>query len=170
MENFEINLTIEELEKRTHKDYLTTKNMLKNGCDEFNNLENGDKVALKHLVRVAKIIDKINMELDNPYNLPFKSFLETEIKKGNKQAELTKILFDAQKGICAVDRESNKIELLKGVSEQLGKGLYPQDLKKEEFHAILISMLKSVRCGYCLGNRRSAFLAKLQPFFEGCAA
>ena len=34
------------------------------------------------------------------------------------------------------------IELIKGVSERPGKGVYPQDLEKDEFHAILIKMLK----------------------------
>ena len=34
------------------------------------------------------------------------------------------------------------IELAKGVSERAGKGVYPQDLEKEEFHKILIRMMK----------------------------
>ena len=34
------------------------------------------------------------------------------------------------------------IELAKGVSMRPGKGVYPQDLEKEEFHQILINMLK----------------------------
>ena len=71
-----------------------------------------------------------------------KEYLEKEIAKGNEQARLTKILFDAQKGVCALDRESHMIELAKGVSERAGKGVYPQDLEKDEFHAILIKMLK----------------------------
>ena len=35
------------------------------------------------------------------------------------------------------------IELAKGVSMRAGKGIYPQDLDKEEFHKILIEMLKN---------------------------
>ncbi len=138
----ELNLSMEELEKRTHKDYLTTKKMLAVDAPEYLNLEEGDKEALKHLVKAAVVLDKINMQLDNPYNLPFKEYLEKEIAKGNEQAKLTKILFDAQKGVCALDRESHMIELCKGVSERAGKGVYPQDLEKDEFHAILIKMLK----------------------------
>ena len=75
--------------------------------------------------------------------MPFKEYLEKEVAKGNEQAKLTKILFDAQKGVCALDRESNMIELAKGVKERAGKGVYPQDLEKDEFHAILIKMLKN---------------------------
>ena len=141
--NFELNLTRDELEKRTHKDYLTTKKMLTIDCEEYANLAEGDKKALKHLVKAAKVLDEVNMQLDNPNNLPFKEFLEKEIENGNEDAKLTKILFDAQKGVCALDRESNMIELAKGVSERPGKGVYPQDLSKEEFHTILINMLKN---------------------------
>lgn len=140
--DYELNLSMEELEKRTHKDYLTTKKMLAVDAPEYLELADGDKEALKHLVKAAVVLDKVNMQLDNPNNLPFKEYLEKEIKKGNEQAKLTKILFDAQKGICSLDRESNMIELVKGISEQPGKGVYPQDLEKDEFHAILIKMLK----------------------------
>lgn len=140
--DYELNLSMEELEKRTHKDYLTTKKMLAVDAPEYLELEEGDKEALKHLVKAAVVLDKVNMQLDNPNNLPFKEYLEAEISKGNKQAKLTKILFDAQKGVCSLDRESNMIELIKGVSERPGKGVYPQDLEKDEFHAILIKMLK----------------------------
>ena len=141
--DYELNLSIEELEKRTHKDYLATKKLLTPESAEYLNLNDGDKEALKYLVKAGDILEKINMQLDNKENLPFKKFLEDEIKKGNRQAELTKILFDAQKGVCAIDRESNKIELIKGVKELAGKGLFPVDLTKEEFHKILISMIKS---------------------------
>ena len=140
--DYELNLSMEELEKRTHKDYLTTKKMLAVDAPEYLELADGDKEALKHLVKAAKVLDKVNMQLDNPNNLPFQEYLEKEIAKGNEQAKLTKILFDAQKGVCSLDRESNMIELAKGVKERAGKGVYPQDLEKEEFHNILIKMLK----------------------------
>ena len=142
LKDYELNLSAEELEKRTHKDYLTTKKMLAVDAPEYLALADGDKEALKHLVKAAVVLDKVNMQLDNPNNLPFKEFLEAEIAKGNKNAELTKILFDAQKGVCSLDRESNMIELAKGVKMRAGKGIYPQDLEKEEFHSIIIKMLK----------------------------
>ena len=141
MREFELNLTIEELEKRTSKDYLTTKKMLKVDAPEYLALEDGDKETLKHLVKAGYILEKINMQLDCHYNLEFKAFLDNEIAKGNKQAELTKILFDAQKGINAIDTMSNKINLAKGITEKPGKGVYPEDLSKEEFHKILTKML-----------------------------
>lgn len=142
MTNYELNLSMEELEKRTHKDYLTTKKMLEVDAPEYLALEDGDKKALVHLVKAGNILEKINKQLDNHHNLPFESFLNEEIKRGNKQAELTKILYDAQKGLCAIDRESNIIELAKGIHELAGKGVYPEDLSKDEFHSIIINMLK----------------------------
>lgn len=141
MQDFTLNLSREELEKRTNKDYLNTKKMLTPDAPEYTELADGDKNALKHLVRAAYILEKINMQIDNPHNLDFKAFLEKEIENGNEDAKLTKILFDAQKGINAIDTMSNKINLAKGLTEHLGKGFYPEDLSKEEFHAILTKMI-----------------------------
>lgn len=86
--------------------------MLKEDSPEYTALAEGDKKALKHLVKAAYILEKINKQIDNPHNLPFEEYLN-KISNGNKQAELTKILYDAQKGLCAIDRESNIIELAK---------------------------------------------------------
>ena len=141
MQDFTLNLSREELEKRTNKDYLNTKKMLSPNAPEYLELADGDKEALKHLVRAAYILEKINMQIDNPHNLDFKAFLEKEIENGNEDAKLTKILFDAQKGINAIDTMSNKINLAKGLTEHLGKGVYPEDLSKEEFHTILTKMI-----------------------------
>lgn len=143
MREFEFNLSMDELEKRTHKDYLMTKKMLKADAPEYLELAEGDKKALKHLVKAAYILEKINMQIDCHHNLEFKDFLEREIAKGNKQAELTKILFDAQKGINAIDTMSTKINLAKGIKEFPGKGVYPEDLSKEEFHQILTNMINN---------------------------
>ena len=85
--DYELNLSMEELEKRTHKDYLTTKKMLAVDAPEYLELEEGDKEALKHLVKAAVVLDKVNMQLDNPNNLPFKEYLEAEISKGNTNSE-----------------------------------------------------------------------------------
>ncbi|MCD8378603.1 MAG: hypothetical protein LUB59_07445 [Candidatus Gastranaerophilales bacterium] len=147
MRDYELNLSLEELEKRTHKDYLVTKTMLKEDAPEYLALADGDKRALAHLVKAACILEKINKQIDNPHNLPFEKYLNDEILKGNKSAELTKILYDAQKGVCALDRETNIIELAKDVHATLGKGAYPEDLGKEEFQRIIIKMLKEGKIG-----------------------
>ncbi len=142
MKKFKFNLTEEELKKRTSKTYLVTKKFLTPESPEYLTLKDGDKKALIHLVKAANIIEKINMQLDCHDNLAFQEFLKVEVKKGNKIAKLTKILFDAQKGMNAVDTMSTKINLAKGIKELPGKGVYPKDLSKEEFHKILKEMVE----------------------------
>lgn len=139
----EFNLSIEELEKRTNKDYLIRKPMLKEDAGEYLNLAEGDKEALKHLAKAAQYANSVYMKQDNERNMPFLEFLNEEIAKGNKQAELTKILFDAQLGIIGIDSESKKVILLKGAVESDGKAFYPADLSKDELHLILKNMLKN---------------------------
>ncbi len=140
--DFELNLSRDELAKRVSKDYMTTKKMLAPDAEEYTSLEKGDKEALKHLVKAAYILEEINLKLDNHNNIAFRDYLTREIVKDNDDAKLTRILFDAQKGICAIDSESNKITLAKGVTEKLGKGLYPEDLSVEEFHSIIKEMIE----------------------------
>lgn len=138
---FELGLSHDELVKRTSKDCLIPKEMLKEDSKEFANLAEGDKQALKHLVKAANIINQVFMKQDNPENLAFKKFLESEAEKGNEDAKMTLTLFTAQIGMNAVDSEANKIFLAKDSKELPGKGFYPADLTKEEFHKILLKML-----------------------------
>lgn len=140
---YECALDIKELEKRTSKDCLLTKKMLDCDSVEFNNLKDTDQKALSFLVKAGRIIENINLQLDSHHNLAFKKYLEEEIKKGSKQAQLTKILFDAQKGIFALDCESNLVILAKGLEKKPGRGFYPDDLSKDEFHQILINMIEA---------------------------
>jgi hypothetical protein len=139
---YEFGLDMAELEKRTSKEYLNSKVLLKPDSPEYLSLADGDKKAIKYLVKAGEILEKINYQIDDHHNLGFKKFLEEEIKKNNKQAILTKILFDAQKGIHSLDRLSKKINLAKGLEAKPGIGVYPEDLSKEEFHKILIQMIK----------------------------
>ncbi len=141
-EEFAINLSTEELQRRTNKDALVSTSMLKLGAKEYENLEPGDKEALKHLVKAGKILENIHLKLDNEKNMAFKSFLENKTEQGDKDAEMALKLFNAQKGMNAIDTESNMVELAKGMPEPEGKGFYPQDLKSEEFQNILIKMLE----------------------------
>lgn len=142
-EKFELNLSTAELEKRTNKDFLAPKVLLKPDSKEYANLAEGDKQALKHLTKTAKIMDTVYMKMDNAKNLAFKEYLEKETEKGNKDAEMSLKLFNAQKGISGVDMESNMVTLAKGEKDLPGKAFYPADLGKEEFHNILINMLEN---------------------------
>ena len=138
---YEFGLDMPELEKRTSNEFINTKVLLKPDSPEYLSLAEGDKQALKHLVKAGAILEDIHLQIDDHHNLPFKKFLEEKIKKGNKQASLTKILFDAQKGITSLDRLSKMIYLAKDIKNKPGIGVYPEDLTKEEFHKILIKMI-----------------------------
>ncbi len=140
---FELNLSLEELEKRTNSDVLIKKELLKINSPEYENLSDGDKKALKHLCKAANYANTIYMKQDNENNLAFLTFLEEETAKGDKRAELTKILFNAQLGIIGIDSESNPVILERNSNETDSKAFYPADLSKEEFQRILINMLKS---------------------------
>lgn len=142
-DKFELNLSHEELVKRTSKECLIPKEMLKEDSKEYAALADGDKQALKHLVKAANAINAVFMKQDNPDNLAFKKFLEEESAKGNEDAQMTLTLFTAQIGMNAVDSEANKIFLAKNTKELPGKGFYPTDLSKEEFHKILIEMINN---------------------------
>ena len=63
MTKYELNLSMEELEKRTHKDYLTTKKMLEVDAPEYTALLEGDKEALVHLVKAGDVLEKINKHI-----------------------------------------------------------------------------------------------------------
>ena len=138
----ECGLSMEELQKRTDPKYLGVIKLLKSDSPEYAALKDGDKQALKHLVKAATYLENIEFQIDDNYNIPFKQYLEKEVQKNNTQAKLTKILFDAQKGINALDSLSQEINLAKGHKTKPGIGVYPEDLTSEEYQKILIKMLK----------------------------
>ena len=55
--------------------------MLDVDAKEFLELADGDKKTLSYLVKAARIIEKINMQLDSHHNLPFLKYLEEIAKK-----------------------------------------------------------------------------------------
>ena len=133
---------MDELKKRTDPDNMRIFVLLAPNSTQYTSLEQGDKDALKYLVKAGAILKDIQLRIDEHNNIPFRNFLEEEIKKGNEKANLTKIIFDGQKGINSVDILTNKVNLAKGITAKPGCGVYPEDITKEELHKILITMLK----------------------------
>ena len=140
-QNYDIGLNRDELIKRTMPNGLLTITLLKNDSPEYTNLADGDKQALKHLIKAADAIAEVELQLDDENNIPFKKYLEKEIVKGNPDAEAAMELFKGQKGIFAKDLLFNEISLAKGLKQSPGRGVYPRDLSVEEFHSILFKML-----------------------------
>ena len=80
---FALNLSTEELTKRTDSNYLINVNLLDVNSPEYLALQEGDKKALKHLVKAADILENIQLQLDNRDNIAFKQYLIEEVAKGN---------------------------------------------------------------------------------------
>ena len=141
---YEYGLEIEELRRRTDRKNLMIIHLLTPNSEEYKNLAEGDKEALKYLVKAGAILEDIELRIDEINNIPFRNFLEEELKnEANKEkANLTKVLFLGQKGINAQDYLAGKINLAKGIKQKPGLGVFPSDITKEELHSILIKMLK----------------------------
>ena len=106
---------MDELKKRTDPDNMRIFVLLDPNSTQYTSLEQGDKDALKYLVKAGAILEDIHLRIDEHNNIPFINFLEEKIKKGNEKANLTKIIFDGQKGINSVDILTNKVNLAKGI-------------------------------------------------------
>ena len=119
---FEYGLTLTELQDRTNSEHLGKFIFLNHNSEEYTTLQEKDKQALKYLVKAAMIMDEIALRLDNVHNIPFKKFLESELKNNanNTQANLTKILFDSQKGINGIDSKNKEVNLAKNYIQVWG--------------------------------------------------
>ena len=138
---FNLNLSLKELSMRTSKKHYSEIKLLSDTSPEYQKLTGSEKEVISHLVKASKWFDQIWLKLDNHKNLEFLAFLNQEIEKGNKQAYLTKKLFDSQKGAFSPDALGNEIVLTKSLKKTPGLGFYPEDLEPFEFHQILDKML-----------------------------
>ena len=134
-------MSLKELKHRTSKQTFKGIKLLEPKDRVVQKLSENELWVLCHLTRAAKIMDVINLKLEHPKNLEFKKYLEDEIAKGNKKAELSKKMFDAQKSMFSPDALGEQTKLVKNVDECAGMGYFPEDLKEEEFVKILNEML-----------------------------
>ena len=138
---FKYNMSLKELRKRTSKTYYRKLEFLSPNSREVKKLSVRDKLVLLHLTRAAKIVDRIQMQLENAHNLELLEFLNKEIESGSEKAERTKRMFMSQKSIFSPDTLGNQTVLVKGVERRLGQNYFPEDLSIEEFHDILNRMI-----------------------------
>ena len=140
-QKFELAYQEEELKNRVQDGVFTPYVLLDSKSDAYKKLAPGDKMALKHLIKASMIMDTVYKRQDNIHNLEFEKYLTKEIKSGNRQAVLTKKLYDGQKGICGRTVQGAPVSLAKNITETIGKGFYPEDLTVDEFHNILTKMI-----------------------------
>lgn len=67
-------LNITELRRRTSKEFLSTIDLLKENAPEYENLAEGDKKALYHLVKAAQYLENVEYQIDDQYNYLSKNY------------------------------------------------------------------------------------------------
>lgn len=139
---YELNYSIEELTKMTTEE-MTDVVLLSEDSDAYKSLQEGDKKALKHLIKASKILNNISLEQDHPLNIAQKQSLEDASKTGDEHATLALKLFNSLNGVAGLNGiDDTPITIFKGLTTSIGKNFYPQDLSIEEFHEILLDMFK----------------------------
>jgi hypothetical protein len=139
---YELNYSIEELTKMTSEEMIDV-TLLSEESDAYKNLQEGDKKALKHLVKASQILNDVSLEQDHPLNIIQKQALETASKSGDEHATIALKLFNSLNGLAGLNGIDEKpITIFKGLTTSIGKNFYPEDLSIEEFHEILLKMFE----------------------------
>lgn len=108
---------------------------------EYEALSDGNKKALKHLVRAAKVFDKVRLEQTHHENLKVQKALETAASTGDKEAQKALKLFTMFYGVEGPNKLGpDPIRLFEGLTLNDGKNFYPDNLKAEQ----AISYLKTI--------------------------
>lgn len=108
----------------------------------YQNLTDGNKRALDHLVIAAKYFNQVAEEQDHCLNLSLKKGLEEASQTSSHAAKALKLynMFGGVEGHNGIDIEP--IEIFKGVKGAKGRNFYPADLSVEEFQKIIKRMLE----------------------------
>ncbi len=116
--------------------------MIDENFDGYQALDNGDKKALKHLINAAKIVNDIALEQDHPLNKLLKQELCLMANNSTHAAKALRI-FNSLNGVSGLNGiDPSPIEIFKNVHAYKGRNYYPSDLSVDEFHNILIEMIK----------------------------
>ena len=111
--------------------------------DGYIHLAEGDKKALTHLIKAARIINDVALEQDHPLNKFLKKRLEDAAEENSHAAKALKI-FNSLNGVSGLNGiDPDPVEIFEGVHAYKGRNFYPQDLSVDEFHDILKKMLQN---------------------------
>lgn len=139
---YELNLSEEQLDDIINNKMRTIELVDKN-FPGYQNLTDGNKKALEHLVAAARVFNDVAMEQDHELNLSMKKALE-EAAKGSTHAAKALKLFTSFRGVeghNGIDLEP--VEIFKGVKGAKGRNFYPSDLSEKEFHEIITRMINN---------------------------
>ena len=108
----------------------------------YQRLAEGDKKALTHLIKAARIINNVALEQDHPLNRQLKKGLEEAAKENTHAAKALKI-FNSLNGVAGINGlDPEPVEIFSGVHPFDGHNFYPADMSVEEFHALIHKMLQ----------------------------
>ena len=141
--HYKLNLSETELKEKTTHEHFVPITLTDENSTAYKSLADGDKKALKHLIKAGEYMQSVEYKLDNPNNIGFENYLRKEIINENPNAYLTYQLFNGQKGIIGKDTLGDTVILEKHAKPLPGKGFYPEGLSFEEFHKIIKNMLNN---------------------------
>ena len=140
---YKLNYSTAQLKKMTGKE-TSDITLISEDFPAYRALAEGDKKALKHLVKAAQILNNVALKQDNSKNLTQKQALIDAAEAGDERATLALKLFNSLNGVAGlngIDREP--ITVFKDLNTPAGKSFYPEDLAASEFHQILLNMFKA---------------------------
>jgi len=141
IENYEINLTEEELDDIL-ENQMRDIELIGPDFETYQTLDENDKKALAHLINAANFINDVALEQDHPLNLQIKQAFEKN--SDNKHIQKAYRLFKSLNGVAGLNGIDPKpVEILKNVHQNPGRNFYPSDLSADEFHKILIDMFEA---------------------------
>ena len=107
--------------------------------EAYNNLANGDKKALLHLIKAAEILNLVFLQQDHEKDISLKFTLEEASRAGDEHAKKALTIFKIFNGIEGKNGLTPEpVRLFKDLSLNPGKNVFPPDITKEE----LIDYLK----------------------------
>ena len=108
----------------------------------YKNLSEGNKKALKHLIRASKIINNVALEQDHVLNKKLKKGLE-DASKTSEHARKALVVFNSLNGVMGLNGiDEEPIKIFENIEEHKGRNYYPTDLTIDEFHDILFKMIE----------------------------
>ncbi|MBR4105923.1 MAG: hypothetical protein IKK52_01310 [Alphaproteobacteria bacterium] len=139
--DYEIVITEAQLDKMINQQMMPVE-MIDTSFDGYQGLAEGDKKALSHLVKAARILNDVALEQDHPLNLQLKAGLEKAAVSDTHAAKALKI-FNSLNGVAGLNGiDADPVEIFSGVHILKGRNFYPTDLSIEEFHGIISRMIE----------------------------
>lgn len=138
---YKLKMTEAELNRAMGSDMLTIK-LIGKDFPAYQKLSVNEKAAVGHLIAAADIMNDVFLQQDHPLNLEMRKHLKAA-EKNSSHARSALAMFNAMNGVSrmnAIDKEPTS--LFVSLDLLSATNCYPSDITKDEFHQILISMLK----------------------------